>query len=412
MHAFAWRASILVLALSAACSLASATCRQNQGRPCTSAELSHPLLSPTLASGPLPFPTSKELRSRFDLAKQTDFKIWRFINPAICVHDGALWALIRMWANGPKAPTVCPDNNPTAARQCPSTPPVNAVSFTTLLRLGKTFDDVVQIDALPYDLPYDAVHEGFEKHKAKLRFALNFGPEDPRAFTWDGEIYMAFNALSNTEVLEAHFGRRMHVQRVFPSISAPVQLRPWHHPHGQQWEKNWAPISEVASHNGISDYLFARFLEPHQILQCNHLGKCKEAASTSQKAYFESLKARNNCSIAFHLGTNAVRINETHFGAIMHQGCQQKYFNFPYLFEAKHPWSVAAVSTQPMDIQSVLPKDLASHVFVSGLSFVDGRLVVAYGDSNQEPRFVLLSVNEVFGAMDRIWTHHEKRNEL
>ena len=124
-----------------------------------------------------------------------------------------------------------------------------------------------------------------------------FMPEDPRAFHWGDEMWMAFSD-------DERDIRRMFIQRVHPSPLPSERLRfEYETPH---WEKNWAPLGPVAGQGDLY-YLFARTLVPHMVLQCDQTGWCDVAAQTDgHTAFFEQLKRKHNIA-NFHMGTNAVR---------------------------------------------------------------------------------------------------------
>ena len=156
---------------------------------------------------------------------------------------------------------------------------------------------------------------------------------------------------------------------------------------------------------GDVDYLFARFVEPHQVLQCNKSGFCFERASTSNKAYFDALVRRHKLE-GIHLATNAVRLSDHRFGALMHvmrKGDRdtRRYMSIAYIFQAQHPHAIVSVSRKPLHLPK--PKGVPFHFFfTSALCWMDGRLLISYGFDDVEPRFYLATADEVFGDMEPI----------
>ena len=113
----------------------------------------------------------------------------------------------------------------------------------------------------------------------------------------------------------------------------------------------------------------------------------------------------------FHLATNAVRIDDTHYGALFHGRIvgpaplyHVKFFIFPYLFEHKHPWRITAIGNTPMTMP--VPEghyvDEHSMIYACGLKYVDGRLVVLYSVDDQTASFFVTSVEDVFANMDQV----------
>ena len=199
----------------------------------------------------------------------------------------------------------------------------------------------------------------------------------------------------------------MHIQRILPSIGPPIQLQAPVIVFGDTWEKNWCPIDSIVNRNtGSTDFLFARFVEPHQILQCNESGFCFEAASTSRKQYFQDLLSRHQLE-AVHLGTNAVRISQKYYGAIFHvmrhgRLAERKYVLVPYVFEAKWPWSIVRVARTPLTLPTPTDDPNLQLTFASGLSFLDGRLIVSYGYMDKEPMFYSTTVERLFRGLERV----------
>ena len=169
---------------------------------------------------------------------------------------------------------------------------------------------------------------------------------------------------------------------------------------------NRCPIGEIWNNKtGAVDYLFARFIEPHQVLQCNKAGHCFEVASTSNAAYFDALVEKHQLE-GIHLATNAVRISRRHYGALMHvmrkgKRDERQYMSIPYLIEAKHPYAIVGVGRKPLELPK--PEGVPFHFFfTNALNWVDGKLLISYGFDDIEPRFYLATVDEVFGNIEPI----------
>ena len=99
-------------------------------------------------------------------------------------------------------------------------------------------------------------------------------------------------------------------------------------------EKNWSPIGDDSNTPG--NFLFSRYIEPHQILSCSPSGACHVvglclthirsepiifvhllAASTSNDEFFDNFMRAHGAG-AIHLGTNAVRLSPTRYLSVLH----------------------------------------------------------------------------------------------
>ena len=411
----------LVLALLCAAALASprntldaappTVCRQNGGRACTDYERRHPYLLPSLRHTQL-----TTLANSTDLVQLAgfleEFKAagdWVFINPAVLVYRGATWVFTRCFSNRywRPPPAKCPDDSLYATRDCP---PISIANFNFVCygKVNKQLQMVSELKALPCQTHYDAF---VAAPKSEGQYAY-FGVEDPRAFMWGDDVYVAVNGPLPPDRIkagDAYIGRRMYIQRVFPAPAhdrLPLTVADDDSIQLKSYEKNWTPIGEV--HNAVtnsSDYLFARFVEPHQILQCNRKAECSVAASRSNKAYFDELKKRHSYN-AFHLGTNAVRINDSHYLALFH-GLKRmpEHDNAPYygdhfyVFESASPWSIVRVSRSPLRIE---PSPGFQFSFTNGLAYVDGRLAISYGVNDLEAWVQVITLEQALHDMDAL----------
>ena len=289
--------------------------------------------------------------------------------------------------------TSCPNDSMYRMHPCPpasSNVPdvINFNVFFSINAQGRLLSDVVAID-----------HKFKPDSNGKIGW---YGPHDPRFFTWGSDVYLAFNAPTR----EHANSRGMWIHRLFPTQTEPVFLTGF--PSPQWYEKNWAP---VGPYQGIIDdcdddeYLFTRFVEPHEVLRCNRAGNCKVAGSTSHAAFFERYK-KTHLLRSLHLGTNAVRVSEKYYGAIFHgvqftPGEYPKYQEIPYLFEAEAPYEIKYVTVKPLDLpRNVDGRDPSQmYTFSTGLTFVDGKLVVSYGIADNYSRFYVTTVDAVFGNL-------------
>ena len=275
---------------------------------------------------------------------------------------------------------ACPPHVLTPHTQCNKTPwgPLKLASAI----MHSTLDSRLQLscNVTAIDMDIASLH-----HDAWV-----FMPEDPRAFEWHGEGWVIYND-------EFHQYRQMHMQRVLPTPLPSIPLSPPggpdpHKPPDYQgirkrWEKNWVAIGPTGtSIDDNDDYLFARRLEPHEIFRCSRQGTCRNESATSHEAFFQSLLSQYQY-IEFHLGTNAVRVSATHYGAIMHGVThppkkRKHYDKWPYLFRAEAPYEIEQIASRPLEL--ALPPGLPDDtVYANSLTFVDGLLVLSYSVENE-----------------------------
>ena len=275
------------------------------------------------------------------------------------------------------------------------------LSFVGHSKVSTGFSIDGEVKAFPFDLQFETIE--VNSYVANHETWHNFGVNDMRVFAWDDGVYLA---ILDQKLVDQHTHFNvMAVQRVLPVASATavrLNLKAW-----VTSEHQWIPIDQVSNtYTGHADYLFARSIEPHQIVQCSHDGQCTEAAVTSHATFFEQLSGQHQ-RVTFGLGSNAVRVSNEHYGAILSgvRGAwnERKYVHFAYLFEAKYPWTIVEISRQPL---SILPEPKCHKyiptlcmTLVTGLTFVDGKLVISYSESDYDPKFFVSTVADVFRDM-------------
>ena len=315
-----------------------------------------------------------------------------FTNPGLVVYNDAIHGVSRLLLrNGGKWKT-CPDNSMyRRAIPCPAQYSPRIVSFIAVFQLDSHLDLVNPVSSLPYDIDIASAAD---------RGEYQLGPEDPRIFTWGDDVYLVYNAPPSGEHWTEAGQRRMKLQRLFPSVLDPVDLVI---PQPNLKEKNWAPIGP--NDNNDEEFLFARFIDPHEILSCRRDGACQTVATTNHSVFFERFK-KTHLSRALHLGTNVVRINDAYYGGIFHalQGGgfgehsgQRRYLNIPYLFDAHHPYEIKWVSARPLNLPT--EPSARGFVFSTGLSFINDRLVIGYGVNDKSPSYFVDTVQSIFGNM-------------
>ena len=402
-------------------------CRQNAGRACTPSEQRRPYLSISQAAlmhndtRDLVYANSTTLLrlARFDPAL-THGKVgkrrWAFLNPSTVQYAGSMWVFMRCKGQEWKKALECPDDSPYATRPCIGelTSTGLQINFMCHTKVNAKFRVVSEVKAIDSRLPYDVVWQAMQLHPNTTGY-IGFGSSDPRAFVWDNTVYVTFNALpSDDMILKGRYrNNQMYVQAVLPEIGPAVQLRLKGIGEATSREKNWSPIDEIVDNrtaSGETNFLFSRSVEPHEVLQCSKAGQCESIASSSRKQYFSSLMWKYKM-LSMHLGSNAVRIDEWHYGAIFHamhrpehDPLRPTYLNFFYLFQDQYPYTITHVSKQPLAMLSATyHQDGGRHFeFVSGLSFVDGYLLISYGFDDMQARFHLVTVTELLSMLEEI----------
>ena len=382
----------------------AATCHQNNGRLCTKHERTHPYLSSAL-TGDVHFPDGPVVMQSTRFTQVTKFQMYANGHSTVASHNGSLYALFMMGGYCNNCGSLCPDNSMYAVKECTIEPHNHyLLGYVGYAKLTDTFGIDGEVRAFPVDFQFDAIEAGhYIPTRASRR---HFGIRDMRVLAWDDGVYLA----SLDQKAEHNFNHTlkhvMTVQRVFPpfELSSTVELR-----LDGSLEHQWMPIDLIInSVTGKADYLFARSIEPHQIVQCSHDGQCVEAASTSHVAFFlQKFKLMSyESDFDLRIGSNAVRVSEQYYGAILNKEYSNTAHNYAYLFEAAHPWSIVKVGLQPL---SFLPRPrchpynkwLCTNI-VTGLTYVGDKLVISYSESDANPKFYVSSVDAVFADMDNV----------
>ena len=314
---------------------------------------------------------------------------------------------------------TCPDSTPLRTRPCPAPLPVVQISFTCVRRVDRSFGvGDARMTVVPSDLRYEPLLDFYTAHRRKTtkhrcatmivnitrsrnacRYGLGY--TDARLFEWNGSVFMLEHGFaSSSDIRHGRIAKRMHIRAVLPHLLPPVQLRLPDIAASRAPEKNWCALGPA---NTAGTYLFARFAEPHQVLECRRDGACHVVATTSRAAFFTSLRRRHQLT-SIHLGTNAVRVDSVHFGAILHgvvarPGQPRRYLNLPYLVQASHPFAITRVATHALRLPRPADNTTLKFHFTTGLTFVDGRLLVSYGYNDVRPMFLLTSVEALFSNL-------------
>ena len=380
-------------------------CKQNQGRTCTEHELEHPYLQTPAV--PLPLPAVHHLytedvliHARFGLHyKPWEWPNCRVINPALSVLNGSIWAVFRFQLGSPVFDDVhvgdplCPINSLHDLEPCPpdfrdTIKYGNAYSFISYVQLNSEFRPTSEVRAL--DLHGKGHHE------------------DPRAFTWDSDIFVIFNEPRTAK--EFGIANSMAIRRILPTVGPVIELKL---ENRHRIEKNWAPIG--SSSNG--GYLFVYDIDmAFTVVECSREGDCVRLVTTDKhNRKLRELQKRYRLD-RFHLGSNAVRLSEDEYGASFHGRHAYRDADgkiridnliFAYKFEAKYPWHITAIGKKPLELPTpehlhYKPSSSMRVIYLCGMQFVDGNLVLEYSVMAISNSFLVTSVDAVFGNMDLV----------
>ena len=74
------------------------------------------------------------------------------------------------------------------------------------------------------------------------------------------------------------------------------------------------------------------------------------------------------------------------------------------MFEAKHPWKIVRVSKRPLQLP--IPKcnaiQQSCQALVTGLAFVDGKLIVSYSKNDENAKFYVSTAEKLFLTMENM----------
>ena len=369
--------------------LPEVACRMNQGRNCSQDELATVHLSTNSGSSFGVNSTDLLLRNRFAFkAKYTNF-----YNPSMFVYNNTAWIVARLsmvnkfWESRNVQWVMCPGDSVYELQSCPTGVRALAFNFVVYFPVSKDGQLIGDVLALDYHSERHHVKEG-----------VYIGAEDARYFEWNNGVYLIFSGAINTSSSLAM--RRMFVRRLFPQITDPVQLST---PNAlNAIEKNWSPIGPHVDHEGkeTGDFLVSRYVNPHEVYRCRPDGHCITIASTNHSEFFHRF-VKTHLIDNLHLATNAVRMSESHYGAIFHGQRKdispiltRNNLDFPYLFSAYPPYAITHVAVKPLNLP--FPEPSRQFKFSTGLTFIDGRLVVSYGINDSMNRFFVDTVENIF----------------
>ena len=228
---------------------------------------------------------------------------------------------------------------------------------------------------------------------ARRKQDRELGPEDPRVFAWNGEVYAVYNAPPNHSGDDSgghRIVRSMKLQRLFPDDGKITSLD-LIDGKMERYEKNWSPLAPDPTAPD-SRYLFSRNVEPHEVLSCSRLdGGCAATNKTENSPFWSKFMQLWGLR-GLHLGTNAVALPNGKLVALFHglpAGNSRDYLNFVYVVEASAPHAIIGVGEEPLRLP-LGTVGSTGYAFSSNLAWVDGMLVVSYGVKDRTSNFYVL----------------------
>jgi hypothetical protein len=246
----------IVLPSNALSSAILSRCVQNHGNTaCTKDELASPYLQLHHAVGFSKHFDLPAMVQSLSSAEPIVGRVW-LLNPSIVLYNSSLHLLVRLQIH----PT--PDSI-TNMRRCPYSslarfipcPPqfnihVGTINFAAFATLDAHLNVSSPLDVIDHTMMYED-NPGYG----------SFGAEDSRIFLWGDDVYIVYNERNG-----------MNIQQVYPIMGLRIKLKPEDNRIRNTIEKNWSPIHELTSKTSVLNYLFARYIEPHQIMQCSKTG--------------------------------------------------------------------------------------------------------------------------------------------
>lgn len=139
-------------------------------------------------------------------------------NPGIVAWGKRLWMVARHEGrNATGKWTVCPATSLTNGDVLPC--PVETfrmLSFVVIAPLSPALEATGPLLCVPYDFRWPEV--------ASKRHERQLGPEDPRPFEWDDEVYVAVNGPPISQMRNQHCVRNMKIQMIFPDVGSAIDL--------------------------------------------------------------------------------------------------------------------------------------------------------------------------------------------
>lgn len=405
-------------------------CFQQQGRPCTEIEAHTPYVNSQHSMWRY---SAATMRPHVHTAYRHQF--WMTNSAALVVANGTLWVYTRYSVfidhsasnTGCKACTpgvvYCPIPTPYNLTKCPENTPLSLQYIVYIAYFRVTPDLSIasseEVRLLPYTIDFEWA--------TKANKDPSDGMADPRAFQWGNDMYLLYNQhsmLPNRKYIQGT--RQMFIQRInplHPQEAAHQLIIQGDEPASFGIEKNWSPIDVLrsdikpdATPDSERPYLFARTVEPFEILACWRNGSCYQAITSSSQRFFDALKKKNNYDDHLHLATNAIRVSPHHYCAIFHarrlpskpHDIQGRYYAaYVYMFQARPPYAIEYVSRAPLQLSKVglSPQLQTELVWMSNLAWVDGRIAITcmHGwAAHQSTGVYMMSLHELLYDMIKI----------
>lgn len=228
--------------------------------------------------------------------------------------------------------------------------------------------------------------------------------EDARIFFYDGKYYVIYN--DNMEITHpSGYDRRdMFIAELTIEgdqfiLKQPLKL--YHESKFEKvlWQKNWSPFEWDGK------LLFTYYINPHEILYPNlENGVCNTLCETYKPIKWYLGRMRG--------GTPSQKINDQYYLNFFHSGVYATstcsidrdywhYYMGAYLFSAEPPFTIAKVSSLPIDAPGFYTlSNYDKRIIFPGGFIVDGQTIyLSYGKDDSEMWIATINLNNLIESM-------------
>ena len=240
-------------------------------------------------------------------------------------------------------------------------------------------------------------YNNLDNCKRKFRNVYANGIEDPKLFMFQGEEWAIANCLGSNNQTHPCINT-ICIFKVLNAKETFRLLKCQKNVDDMQVQKNWSPFEW----NG--KLLCEYSINPHIILEIDvDNGTTSELYNTSlimgDKGYIPGIKNNISSEGSFR-GAPAILV-ESATGPIylgighMRVSRSTGYLHFFYIFEARPPFSITAIS-------KLFKLDKSETIqFAAGLSQLNNNIYVSYGINDCSNRIAQYDINDIFGLFDK-----------
>ena len=106
---------------------------------------------------------------------------------------------------------------------------------------------------------------------------------------------------------------------------------------------------------------------------------------------------------ALHLGTNAIKLPNNRYAAILHgitASSSRTYLNFMYVFEGRHPWRIVGVGADPLQLP--LGSVGSGFAFTTNLAWLGDKIVVSYCVKDRTSSFFVANATTLLSNIQAV----------